>query len=43
MLNVETLQDFIEQVIPPITPKEVEYLQKDKVLLKIYNEDKSPK
>jgi hypothetical protein len=43
MLNVETLHDFIEQIIPPITQKEYEYLVKDKVLLKIYNEDKSPK
>lgn len=43
MLNVETLHDFIEQIIPPITPKEHEYLIKNKVLLKIYNEDKSPK
>lgn len=43
LLNVETLHDFIEQIIPPITPKEHEYLIKNKTLLKIYNEDKTPK
>jgi len=40
-INIETLHDFIEQVIPPITAAEVEYLEKDKTLLKKYNEDKS--
>ena len=43
MLNVETLHDFIEQIIPPNTPEENAYLTTNKVLLKIYNEDKSPK
>jgi len=42
-INIETLHDFIEQVIPPITAAEVEYLEKDKTLLKKYNEDKSYK
>lgn len=42
MLNVETLHDFIQQTIPPMTQKEYEYLERDKRLLTIYNEDKSP-
>lgn len=42
MLNIETLHDQIEQVIPPITQKEVDYLTTDKKLLKIYNSDKKP-
>jgi hypothetical protein len=42
LLNVETLHDFIEQIIPPITQKENDYLNKNKRLLTIYNEDKSP-
>ena len=42
-INIETLHDFIEQVIPPITPAEVEYLETNKTLLKKYNEDKNYK
>lgn len=42
MLNIETLHDFIEQVIPPITQKEKEFLEKDRKLLQIYHSDKKP-
>ena len=42
MLNCETLHDFIEQVIPPITQKEHDFLEKDRTLMKIYNTDKKP-
>ena len=39
LLNIETLHDLIEQVIPPITEKEHAYLETDKKLLEIYNQN----
>lgn len=39
LLNIETLHDLIEQVIPPITQQEHDYLETNKKLLEIYNQN----
>ncbi len=41
MLNVETLAEFISQVIPPITPEEYKYIE-SKALMTVYNQDMNP-